>query len=232
MKITNNIMQKYAIILFLLLLQLKVLSQKKIDGKYYHEYGTYIEIIDDHFKMISPNSNVYYSNILAEGIIKPVDKNFIELNSQEEPFIEATKSLKIKKETDASLSNDSLKIKFSIPYTNDNLIIIIFTPNFKQFRFNYSSTQSEFTIPFQGGSISFLIYPSYTVPHTPEGSFYGVLEYNTLEFDIKRNINYVEVDIPAINNSFFEKYYFNGEYARIIDNKIIWKGKVYKKALK
>lgn len=228
-------MQKYIFTLFFLVFYYcQIFPQKKIDGKYYDESGFYIEVVDKHFKMSLPNyaRNGYNSEILAEGIIQPINGSFIELNSLKDPFLEASKTLKIREEANHFISNDSLKIKIIIPYTMGNLIIMAFTSNFKQNKFYYSSQQTEFTIPFQGGNISFQIYPDYIMPHTAEGSFYGILEYNTLDFTLEKGINYIEINIPTIDNSFFEKYYIKGEYARIIDDNIIWKGKVFKKKSK
>lgn len=210
----------------------KTYSQKKIEGKYYKESGSYIEINNDYFKIILPNSasNGIYSEIRTEGRIQQIDNNFLELNSLKDPFIEATRNLEIIRKPDRELSNDSLKIKFFLPYTNGILRITIYTEISKTFSFNYSKDNKECTIPFIGGNISFLIRPDYILPHTAEGLFYGILEYNTLDFFLEKDINNIEVNIPTIDNSFFEKYYIKGDYARIVNDSIIWKGEIYRKS--
>lgn len=39
----------------------------------------------------------------------------------------------------------------------------------------------------------------------------------------------IEISIPPLTNSFFEKYYVKGEYARIVCDTIIWKGRKFKR---
>jgi hypothetical protein len=56
---------------------------------------------------------------------------------------------------------------------------------------------------------------------------YGILFIASEFITLESNINYIEISIPSLTNSFFEKYYVKGEYARIVGNTIIWKGRTF-----
>lgn len=100
----------------------------------------------------------------------------------------------------------------------------------KNFELNYSNDKKEINIPDNTTSISFYISPDYIIPHTPNGSFYGLVAFDSMiDYTIDNGVNCIEIEIPAINNSFFQTYYIKGDYARIKNDSIIWKGQVYKK---
>lgn len=207
-----------------------LLSQNELNGIYHSESGHYLKIRDSRFQLILPNNamNGFFSEVLAEGVIKYINNSFIELNSSNSPTSKALESLEVN-QSNQQVSDDSIKIIFSIPNKRENLKITVYTNNFKTFKFFYSDSSKEILIPKGIRSFSFTVEPEDPKDHTFDGLFYGILSLNSLEYDINRCTNLIEISIPALDGSFFETYYIKGDYAQLIDESIIWKGEVYKK---
>lgn len=220
----------YLLFILFIFYSLIITAQNKLYGRYYSESGTYFEIKDDKFKLIMPNSamNGFYSETLAEGSVKYINSSFIELNSLISPIYEAFRTLKISQSKQGFMNND-IEVKFLIPHKRDSLRIIIYTDKFKTFKFSYSDHNKSIIIPKGVNSFSFMIEPENIMTHNFDGTYYGVLSLNSLEYNIEKEINLIEVNIPDLDDSFFEKYYLKGDYARIVDKSIIWKGEVYNK---
>ena len=66
------------------------------------------------------------------------------------------------------------------------------------------------------------------MPHTSDGLFYGIVGFDLFqEYQMEKNINHISIEIPAMDDSFFEKYYVKGDYAKISKDTITWKGEVF-----
>jgi len=205
-------------------------QNKAIAGNYFSESGYCLQLKEDSFKLIVRQSTplMRSSEVWAEGLFTRVNKSFLEFNSYETPAIKVARSMKITQRNVES-KNDSIKLKILIPYNMTDLRIEIYTEDINLHEFIYSESNNEMLIP-QTKNLSFYITPLHLIPHTADGSFYGIIGFDPLcEFEIKENMNYIEFDLPAINNSFFEQYYIEKDYVRIIGNEIIWKGEVFKK---
>ncbi|MDR1654305.1 MAG: hypothetical protein LBS01_11810 [Prevotellaceae bacterium] len=228
-------MKKIIIILFLSVLFFQLsFGQKDLSGIYTNEAGMQIIIDGNLFYYRIPNAPevgfiVFYNDTLAECTIKRIDKNFIEINS-EPPWYKVINSLKLCQSIDTTITSDSIKVSFAVPYDRSSLTISLFTDEFKQFDLNYSENNKSLMLPNNTKTITFSVLPeAHLALHSPEGLFYGVLYYSSIKYDIGKHINRVEIEIPAIDNSFFEKYYVKGEYARVRQNKIEWKGETFVK---
>lgn len=207
-------------------------AQNNLSGYYYSESGTYLDIEDDKFKLIMPNNaiNGWYSNVMAEGIIKQVSASFIELNTDKDFMIEAIKNIEINQWVD-SIFTDSIKVRFLIPYHRRKLKVSISTNNFNTFELDYSDNNKELNIPRDVKSISFYISPDYIQAHTSEGLFYGIVGFDSMiEYQVENHARLIEIKIPFLNDSFFETYRIKRDYAQIVNDSIIWKGEVYKKS--
>ncbi len=222
--------KNYLLFILFIFYSFIISAQNKLYGRYYSESGVYFEIKDDKFKLIMLNSaiNGFYSDILAEGTMKYIDNSFIELNSLISPVYEIFRTLKITQSEQGLMDND-IEIKFLIPYKRDSLRIAIYTDKFKTFKFSYSDYNKSIIIPKGVNSFSFMIEPENIITHNFDGTYYGVLSLNSLEYNIEKEIKLIEVNIPALDDSFFEKYYLKGDYVRIVNKSIIWKGEVFNK---
>ena len=85
-------------------------------------------------------------------------------------------------------------------------------------------------IPNNVESISFYISPEQLNAHTFDGLFYGAVGFSSFqEYKIENNKNHISIEIPAIDGSFFERYFIKGDYARIKKGAIKWKGETFQK---
>ena len=83
-------------------------------------------------------------------------------------------------------------------------------------------------LPNNVESITFYIVPEHMIPHTSDGLFYGIVGFDLFqEYQMEKNINHISIEIPAMDDSFFEKYYVKGDYAKISKGTITWKGEVF-----
>ena len=220
---------KSHIFLFLCLcFSLSVFGQKRdLSGIYHTKSGKCIKVDGDKLYLIIQQSHspVWYNDTLAKCTFKWVDSNFIELNSMS-PNIIAYEGLKVI-QTLASTIKDSIKVSFSIPHQS-NLKISVYTNTFKTFDLIYSKNSRELMLPSNIKTISFAIKPEHTISHTSDGLFYGIVGFDSMqEYQIEKEVNHISIELPAINDSFFEMYYVKDEYAKVSRNKIEWKGEVF-----
>ncbi|MFV0536196.1 MAG: hypothetical protein ACK5M3_02365 [Dysgonomonas sp.] len=203
-------------------------QNKDISGNYYNESGFCLQIKKDSFKLIVREASpvTRSSEVWAEGVISQINESLIELNTINTPWERVQKDIKIIQRRE-NKEND-IYLKFTIPYNKTDLRIYLYTDKFGKSEFVYSKTNTGIKIP-RTEKISFYIVPEYLLPHN-NGRFYGIIGYDSImEYPIENGTNYIEFNIPTIDDSFFEKYYIEGDYARTINDSIIWKGSIYKK---
>ena len=210
------------------------LGQMNLTGIYCNESDMCIKIENDKFYFIVEQGySIFWCNdTLAECTFKWIDDNFIELNSTP-PYILAEKDFKIIQSWDSTIV-DSIKVSFSIPHQicDLNIEILAWRNSLKIFNLNYSKNNRELMLPNNIRTIMFTISPQeYRPSHGSSGLYYGILYYAPPieNFVIEKNVNHIFIEIPAMDDSFFERYYIKGEYAQISRNKIEWKGEVFTK---
>lgn len=222
------------VILLSLLMCISLLAagqSKDISGTYFSKYGTKIEITNNELVYIIPQEHfpMWYSDTLARCTFVWVDDNFIEISSVS-PVALGREGLSVSQYQDPFLS-DSIKVYFSLPYYKRNLNITVYTNTFSIFKLNYSETHKELALPNNVKSITFYIEPDHVLPHTPDCLFYGAVGFDPFqEYKIEENNNCISIEIPAINDSFFEMYYIKGDYAKVSKDSITWKGELFLKS--
>lgn len=179
-------------------------------------------------------SIAFYSDTLAICTIKRIEEGLIELNSQDpEELLRST--LKICQEYDSLIVNKK-KVVFHIP-CQDDILIGIRAENYKTFKMDYikvdySNDKGNNVVYLPEGTDSFfftLELKRIMMPHSSEGAFYGIVRCCTQDLEFEENKNMMILSLPAIDSSFFERYFVKGEYARVTSNSIIWKGRTYRK---
>ena len=220
-------MKKRFLIIVSVLYCLAVTGQDSLSGNYYNQAGVCLSIEQSSFKLIMPNAarNGYYSDIMAEGNLKYIDKSFVELNSTSPSYI-VGKNIEIKQFRDSTIVKDSLKLTFLFLYSRP-LDVYVFTDDFKTYELEYSKHRKDIMLPINTNTITFSVSPRNFIPNTSDGLHRGILVYSSMEYEIEKGINHVVITISAIDDSFFEKYYVKGEYAKISKDSITWKGEVF-----
>lgn len=219
--------KRLLVIVLLNMIYVSSFGQKDISGIYSAIYGD-IVVTNDSLKLIRPDSPGIPGLVSAECTYKRINNNFIEVNSTP-PYILVKKGMIVEQFMD-SLITDSIKLSFSIPNYKGELDISIsgmVTNRFKKFDLNYSEKNKTLIIPGNIESITIVILnPIYD--GELDGSYYG-FRYCSLisEYEIKKSVNKIEIKIPAIDCSFFGKYYVKGDYAKVSKDSITWKGDVF-----
>lgn len=223
-------MRTIALIIICLSAQLHSLAKDGLAGTYYNESGMCLKVEKDTLYFIIPQTPpvIFSNDTLLKCAIKIIDDHFIELNSPL-PQITALSTQKVDQSFDPNI-HDGIKVCFIIPYKRSDLQIEVFTDKFKTFKFKYSTNNKEITIPKDTQTIFFSITPEYLIPNMSNGLFSGLIKYEPMaEYNIEENVNTISIELPAVDDSFFEKLYCNGDYARVIGNTIIWHGDVFVK---
>ena len=204
-------------------------------NRYNDETGREIVITDSLFYYIEkhPSYPYWYNDTLAICTIKKLSNEFWELNSQD-PYQTKTSGYKVLKKTVDNISDDSLEISFLIPYDRGKLIVSIMPTNIfpvKNYDFFYSQSNNSIIIPQKINCFTYSIMPDEgnAIIHDVRGMNYGILFMSSESIFMESDINHIEISIPSLTNSFFEKYYVKGEYARIVGDTIIWKGRKFKR---
>lgn len=231
----NMVMKRQIMLALCLLLSIFISAHENenISGTYTNAAGMEIKIQDSTFIYIIPQNHlpVYANDTLAKCIYNRINDQFIEINSIEN-YSSILRSMRII-QSKRNNSNDSITIKFVIPYIKSNLEIEVFTNCCKSYKLDYSQEKQEISIPRTSSGISFSICPEYLVELNFEGQYAGRIRFNSIEYTIDNNNNYTEIKIPAIKDSFFDSFYMKGEYVRILQDSLTWKGDTFlKKKLK
>ena len=228
----NYMKQPFFLFYFLLCWNINLLAQEKnIDGSYYDEVGFEIKITDNHFYYIEEQKHMrlWYTDTLAICTYEWVDKNFIKINSKSPTEI-LLPEMKITQSFDSTL-HDSITVVFQMPYNGNRLITEVTDDRYKSYKSEYRKGNSSIKLPKNTKKFNFLIYPQEAYWHTVDGRFFGITYYNPpfIDFEIKEDTNLITINIPALDNSFFERYYVVDEFVQVKNNHIYWKGKDFKK---
>jgi len=209
---------------------------------YEDEVGFEIVIKDSLFYYIEnhhPSYPVWYNDTLAKCIIKRINDEFMELNSPY-PYELLFSGYNILKQTVENVGKDSIKICFQMPYDRGPLNISIWAKDsyypfrWKDYDWEFSQSNTQITLPKTFESFSYSISPDQKnqVIHEMLGINYGILFIKDYEIHVEKDVNYIQINIPSLTNSFFEKYYVNKEYVRTVGDTIIWKGRTFIKTRK
>jgi hypothetical protein len=206
-------------------------GQKDISGVYTNEAGMQIKIEGNAFIYTIPqvHSPVYSNDTLARCTYNRIDDQFIEINTVDD-YASILKTLRFT-QSKTDKSNDSILVKFIMPYNKSKLKIEIHADYEVLYKLEYSQKNQGISIPKNTNKIVLYIRPEYFLESGFDGQYYGRVCFNSIEYEVGSNINKIDIEIPAIDDSFFEKYYLKGEYVRVSRDKIEWKGVVFTRTL-
>ena len=205
-------------------------QNNSVNGVYIGSDYEKIIIENDKFKILSDRMNHEVDKndpVIAFGSVKYLDNNFIELNSAYYNII-AMRGMAFSESKNPTIK-DSLLIKFSFPFSGSYKIVIIIDYIRKYELIN----QSEITISLKemkNNKIGFEIFNlkpiyNYTMRDYCRISVFRYLS-NIIEND---QTNCISIYIPNLKNTYFQYYVIDGEYARIEDNVLWWRGEDYYK---
>ena len=206
----------------------------KFEGVYYDvkNNGYRISLTGNRFYYIEPNAG-WANDTLAICKFDIVDEEFIYIKYPHLIY-EASVILgtKIKSYRGFFWPRKNIRVRFSFPNTKTKLRIEYHAKN-KIEEIIYP-TDSIVWISKKTDYFSYFIKPADTLPkmHDPIGLFYGVREFPNFGSDINDNIrfftNAIDIEVP-LDDSYFERYYIEGEYVRVHNDTISWKGRSFVK---
>lgn len=214
--------------------------QNKISGVYMSDTdtGCQVEIFNNRFLYVENHTDLasWWGEVLAEAEYVWVSDDFIELLAVP-PNQVADKSIV------TIMSNDSMHIDFTyltlkMPAGSsrplDVEISYLQNNNWQTIKTVYYNTMGRKTVllPNDIRKISLLVKPQKTMPIPADkesGLYFSAIYYKSSEIEIGENINDIYIDIPALDAGFWGRYYINGEYIKVEENKIVWRGRTFYK---
>jgi|WetSurMetagenome_2_1015567.scaffolds.fasta_scaffold241658_1 hypothetical protein len=221
-------------ILILSMLPVLILAQtKQIRGTYiYSDNEEYIQISKSTFKIIRTQLCTSCVNlnkgdsIASFGSVEYIQDNFIRLRSDRDSSI--YKSMTIEESNDASIK-DSVKIRFVFPFKGKYRIdaSLIGIPPLSVEKKCITIPREKFTLD----PLAFEIYNMDLKYNGHYGEFFGRVAFcNSPLYQFKnKNTNSLLINIPELTNSYFARYFIDGEYVRVETDKIIWRNREYRK---
>ena len=209
-----------------------------IDGCYKGEYSE-IHIKDSSFCFIYPqdhNNFLFASDTLAKCNINRLEEEWAEINSNpsfNELYRRVFNTVSIDYDFDESIC-DSVRVSIHLG-TNRQMEASIFCDMPHKY---YSHSvpiiegKGELTISKEriGRIKSLSICPRYYSFFLMENMIRGVAGWILFcDINVKDGINSIVINIPGLDDIYFERHNVIGEYLRIKGDTIIWRGKTYTK---
>lgn len=227
-KINNT----FFIVVFTFLLgNISVLAQQKdISGIYYIDKSAWwIEIKDSSFYYIESTANtpIYRTDTLAICKWEWTTHEFIKIKSAS-PLHTALSSMKVNYATKGS-NCDSITVSFNLPNSGP-LVIEINDDHFRNYSFKYTSKNTNIKLPGDTKYFIFDVSNAVTTQHK-YGKNYGIISFSNVfdEINIKNGMNYIKIDIQAIDDAYFDRYFIVDEFVRVKNDCIYWHGDIFKK---
>lgn len=200
--------------------------------------GSVIKIKDGIFVYLTPairgEGGGY--DTLAVCSLRRVNEHFVELNSRTDSRLSGNKISVVQSST-ASGNRESVGFRLKVPYKRGALSVELFEEEslIPIYRLTYANADTVFTLPpeVRNKKLGLFIVPEKYFHVEQDGRFFGRLFYVSdclREFVIEDETDEVTVEIPGINDLFFDTYQVENEYAQVTDDAIVWKGKTWKRA--
>lgn len=227
-----HIQKKQIIVLILFIICCINIWGQEAVYHYVHTDKSVIDIKDGLFYYSVPNINGIGYDTLAVCTIQRVNDNIIELNSLEQ-CNNTLNYMDIAQLPVNAGKQDSLVLQLNIPYHKGPLHIGIFEKgsSITVLEGIYKKNCSTFMLPpnCRNKPLTLFILPEKYFYAEKDGRFFGLLYYDSLfPFIIKDNTGEIKIEIPTIDDLFFDRYNVRGEYIWINNDSIQWKGKVWK----
>ncbi|MDP4278267.1 MAG: hypothetical protein Q8914_11650 [Bacteroidota bacterium] len=188
----------------------------------------YIQIDKDKYKIIRTHVcpgciDLDEGDSLAScGRVEYVQAGFVKLTSDPDSIV--VKTVKVEESYNPQI-NDSVKIRFVFPFKGKYRI---------RASVGYPSKSTKcdtIIIPREKyvlGNLFFEIYNLDLICNSFNGGYLGRIAFYFSDYQLKhQNSNSLLITIPRLTNSYFACYYIDGEYAKIENDKIIWRNRAY-----
>lgn len=213
------------------------LAQNNLEGVYFSNENSAckVGITDNRFYYVESLPK-WTNDTLADFEWKRVNEEFIRVYFPNISYDYNMKiNTKIRQSYDSSIVDNCVIFRFSMNNTK-NLDVSV-SAKYKNeesvsYDFIYSNDNHEIVVPSPVSTFYFSISTpiSNIQMHDSLGGYYGSNYFSSLHYEIKSaKINLVEVHIP-FDYSYFEKYYTVGEFVRVHNDTLSWKGRTFVKS--
>jgi len=225
---------KIALILFGTSFFLLSFSQNKINGTYlFYNGNEYMQINKDTFKIF--RCEIYAGcfdldkgdSLLSIGSITHLKNDLFQFQNSD--LNQTNNDISVYEYYDPNTYKDSLKIKFVFPYNGRFRI----NANIRGYRENTSENDS-IIIKRNIGTFEGLVFSIYNLDLVSNGDFgdyFGRIAYTCKPSfrSSNKKINSLVITIPDLTNSYFARYFINGEIVKINNKTLIWRYRRYEK---
>lgn len=213
------------------------LAQNNLEGVYFNNENSAckVGITGNRFYYVESLPK-WTNDTLADFKWKKVNEQFIKVYISDICYdYNMKKNTRIRQMHDSSLGEKRVVFRFYMNNTKSLDVILYATykdEESKRYDFIYSNDNREIVVTSPVSTFYFSISTpiSNIQMHDSLGGYYGSNYFSSLHYEIKSaKINLVEVHIP-FDYSYFEKYYTVGEFVRVHNDTLSWKGRTFVKS--
>ncbi len=215
------------------------LAQENFEGVYFCNENRACKVVITGDKFYYVESLPKWTNdTLADFYWKRVNDRFIKVYISDICYdYDMRRSTKTQQFYDSLLPQSHIRFRFFMNETKDLKVFLHIVEKdgkyiSKTYDFIYSNDNREIVVPKPGTKFSFTIeeHISNIQMHDSLGVYYGSnFFYRADEYIKSQNINLIEIHIP-FDYSYFEKYYTVGEFVRVHNDTLTWKGRTFVKS--
>ena len=220
-------------------------SKEKIDGVYYDTTGLKLVVHQKRF-IITDEGSGDSSPVVFAGY-SWADREFIKLRNKQ-PVKIVKHHTKIVK-TYSKTPNDSVSVQFNIPnkgkykfsisvscffgYYESHIPSLPFSDigNY-DFIYTNGSESNRVNIPRKTINADIYVYIENKKPMSVDsliGNYNGFGAYNIKPIRIGKKLSSIDIELRGLDE-FFGRQYVNGDYVRVVGDRLYWRGRVFEKS--
>lgn len=216
-----------------MLLTLAFSQSEKVKGTYlYSSEEEYLQIDTNGFKIIRTQACTACldlnegDSIAGQGNVTYFQDGFIKLQSDKDSSI--YKNTTIEESFDSGIK-DSIRIRFIFPFKGKFRIYA------SSGSYPYMTAEGNcITIPREKDVLAPLIFEIHNLSlkyNGYYGEYFGRIAFSYFPwYEFKnKNTNSLLITIPDLTNSYYARYFIDGEYVKVDKNILFWRNRAYKK---
>lgn len=210
---------------------------QNIDGVYSNGRGERIRIKDDLFYYERIDFSVLHHEntiLCATCSIKKEKNGFFSIYSVDNPMSVFIDNMELSATYDSIDVNSLMKIRVSMPSYHNRFNLEVITPYRNYFFYDYYSKELITISKENVSNIIVKVYNPYDsflynlYDDINDFKFIGTIPfYETKEIPIGENIQELIITFRDIDDYFFAKNYIKGEFFKVDNNRITWRGDIY-----
>ena len=206
-----------------------------LDGVYYDNEGRRLEIYGGEFIFVDENGSWYAENYAKANYIW-INGHIIALR-HDVPDSVVTANMTVVEIIDSSLNLSTKTVSLHLPDIKKRELCISMAAGIdgEVYRYIYNGEHDDWVtinMPLNVEKIFLSIYPLNKLPVTVDlqSGYYNSYYSFCSVINLKNSYNKVEIEIPNLDDGYFGRYYVNGDYVRVVGDRLYWRGRVFEKS--